>query len=48
MTNQLTRKTYPSEVTEAQGKIRAPGIPEPAAAAAREPLPRREIVHGIL
>jgi transposase len=47
MTNQLARKPYPSDVTDAQWEILAPFIPEPAADSPREPISRREIVNGI-
>jgi transposase len=48
MTNQLARKPYPSDVTDAQWEILAPLIPEPGAESPREPISRREIVNGIL
>lgn len=48
MTNQLARKSYPSDVTDAQWEILAPLIPEPGAWSPREPIARREIVNGIL
>lgn len=48
MTNQLARKSYPSDVTDAQWKILEPFIPEPGAWSPCEPIPRREIVNGIL
>jgi transposase len=48
MTNQLARKPYPSDVTDAQWEILAPFIPEPGAYSPREPIARREIVNGIL
>ena len=48
MTNQLVRKPYPSDVTDAQWEILEPYIPEPGAYSPREPIPRREIVNGIL
>src|SRR5258708_16511039 len=48
MTNQLARKPYPSDVTDAQWEILAPFIPEPGAYSPREPMARREIVNGIL
>jgi putative transposase len=47
MTNQLARKPYPSDVTDAQWEILAPFIPEPAADSPREPILRRELVNGI-
>ena len=48
MTNQLARKSYPSDVTDAQWEILDPFIPEPAPDSPREPIERREIVNGIL
>ncbi len=48
MTNQLARKPYPSDVTDAQWEILAPLIPEPGAWSPREPIARRELVNGIL
>jgi putative transposase len=48
MTNQLARKPYPSDVTDAQWAILAPCIPEPGIWSPREPIARREIVNGIL
>jgi putative transposase len=48
MTDQITRKPYPSDVSEAQWKILAPLIPEPGTWSPREPIPRRELVNGIL
>jgi putative transposase len=48
MTNQLARKPYPSDVTDAQWAILAPFIPEPGIWSPREPIERREIVNGIL
>ena len=48
MTNQLARKPYPSDVTDAQWAILAPFIPEPGIWSPREPIARREIVNGIL
>jgi len=48
MTNQLTRKPYPSDLTDAQWDILAPLIPEPSPESPREPISRREIVNGIL
>jgi transposase len=47
MTDQLARKPYPSDVTDAQREILEPLIPEPAAWSPREPIARREIVNGI-
>lgn len=48
MTNQLARKPYPSDVTDAQWEILAPLIPEPSAYSPREPIDRREIVNGVM
>lgn len=48
MTNPLVRKPYPSDVTNAQWEILAPLIPEPGVWSPREPIPRRELVNGIL
>ena len=48
MCEPLMRKRYPSDLTDAQWEILAPLIPEPAADSPREPIPRREIVNGIL
>ncbi len=48
MTNQLARKPYPSDVTDAQWELLVPLIPEPSAWSPREPIARREIVNGIL
>ncbi len=48
MTNQLTRKPYPSDVTDAQWEILEPLIPKPGDWSPREPIPRRELVNGIL
>ena len=48
MTNQLARKPYPSDLTDAQWEILEPLIPAPGAESPREPIPRREIVNGIL
>jgi transposase len=48
MPNQLARKPYPSDVTDAQWELLAPLIPEPGAWSPREPIARREIVNGIL
>ena len=48
MTDQLARKPYPSDVSDAQWEILAPLIPEPGAWSPRAPIPRREIVNGIL
>ncbi len=48
MTNQLARKPYPSDLTDAQWELLAPFIPEPGAISPREPVSRREIVNGIL
>src|SRR5258708_12752611 len=48
MTNQLARKPYPSDVTDAQWELLAPFIPEPGPESPREPIPRRDIVNGIL
>jgi putative transposase len=48
MTNQPMRKSYPSDLTDAQWEILAPFIPEPGAGSPREPVSRREIVNGIL
>lgn len=48
MTNQRARKSYPSDVTDAQWEILVPLIPEPGAWSPREPTPRRELVNGIL
>jgi transposase len=47
MTNQLARKPYPSDMTDAQWAILAPFIPEPGTWSPREPISRREIVNGI-
>lgn len=48
MTTQLSRKPYPSDLTDAQWQILAPFIPAPAPDSPREPIARREIVNGIL
>ena len=48
MTTQLTRKPYPSDLTDAQWEILTPFIPEPAADSPRQPIPRRELVNGIM
>lgn len=48
MTNQLARKSYPSDLTDAQWEILAPLIPKPGAESPREPVSRREIVNGVL
>lgn len=48
MTNQLARKPYPSDLSDAQWEILAPFIPEPGTVSPREPISRREIVNGIL
>lgn len=47
MTNQCTRKPYPSDVTDAQWAILEPLIPAPGEWSPREPIPRRELVNGI-
>jgi putative transposase len=48
MPTQVTRKPYPSDLTDAQWEILVPFIPEPSAYSPREPISRREIVNGIL
>jgi transposase len=48
MCNTLTRKPYPSDLTDAQWEILAPLIPEPSAQSTRAAIPRQEIVNGIL
>jgi putative transposase len=48
MCQHLPRKPYPSDLTDAQWDLLAPLIPEPSPEATREPIPRREIVNGIL
>jgi len=48
MTNRLTRKPYPSDLSDAQWELLAPFIPEPGAESPREPVARREIVNGVL
>ena len=48
MTNQLARKSYPSDVSDAQWAILAPLIPQPGAWSPRKPVVRREIVNGIM
>jgi transposase len=48
MSDTLTRKPYPSDLTDGQWEILAPLIPEPSAQSTRAAIPRREIVNGIL
>jgi putative transposase len=48
MTTQQTRKPYPSDLTDAQWELLAPFIPLPGPISPREPIPRRELVNGIL
>jgi transposase len=48
MCNTLTRKPYPSDLTDTQWEILAPLIPEPSVESTRVAIPRREIVNGIL
>ena len=43
MLAQVTRKPYPSDLTDAQWSILAPFIPEPSPEATRETISRREI-----
>lgn len=47
MSEQHSRKPYPSDVTDAQWDLMAPLIPEAGAWSPREPIARREIVNGI-
>jgi transposase len=44
----ITRKRYPSDLTDAQWELLAPLVPEPSPNATQEVIPRREIVNGIL
>ncbi len=48
MPTQVTRKPYPSDLTDAQWAILAPFIPEPSPEATRETISRRELVNAIL
>jgi putative transposase len=48
MCDLLTRKRYPSDLTDAQWDCLAPLIPEPGPQSPREPVSRRELVNGIL
>ena len=48
MPAQVTRKPYPSDLTDAQWDLLAPFIPEPSPDATRETISRREIVNAIL
>ncbi|MGH2506957.1 MAG: transposase [Ktedonobacteraceae bacterium] len=41
MTNQVARKPYPSDVTDAQWEMLAPLIPEPGVWSPREPISRQ-------
>jgi len=44
----ITRKRYPSDLTDAQWELLAPFIPQPSPNATQETIPRREIVNGVL
>jgi transposase len=44
----LTRKRYPSDLTDAQWEMLAPFIPEVSPNTTQATIPRREIVNGIL
>ncbi len=44
----MSRKRYPSDLTDEQWDLLRPLIPEPASDSPREPVPRREIVNGIM
>jgi transposase len=48
MLTQTSRKSYPSDLTDAQWEVLAPFIPEPSKDATLPTIPRREIVNGIL
>lgn len=44
----ITRKRYPSDLTDTQWEMLAPLIPEPSPNATQETIPRRELVNGVL
>jgi putative transposase len=48
MNKSITRKRYPSDLTDAQWERLAPFLPPPSPNATQEVIPRREIVNGIL
>lgn len=48
MYEQSYRKRYPSDLTDAQWELLAPYIPEVSPNTTQEPIPRREIVNGVL
>src|SRR5437899_8676950 len=48
MNESLTRKRYPSDLTDAQWELLAPFIPPPSPNTTQEVISRREIVNGIL
>jgi putative transposase len=48
MSHGITRKRYPSDLTDAQWELLAPLILPPSPNATQETIPRREIVNGIL
>ena len=48
MCDQVRRKRYPTDLTDAQWEKLAPFIPEPSPDATVETIARREIVNGIL
>lgn len=47
MSEPLTRKPYPSDLTDAQWDLLSPFIPEPSPLSTRTPVPRRELVNAI-
>jgi putative transposase len=48
MTSQLARKSYPSDVTDAQWAILAQLLPEPPTYSPREPIEPRELLNGMM
>lgn len=48
MSNQLARKPYPSDITDAQWAILAPFLPEPPTYSPREPIEQRELLNGMM
>lgn len=48
MSIQMTRKRYPTDLTDAQWELLAPLIPESSPNATQPTIPRREIVNGVL
>jgi transposase len=48
MCETITRKPYPSDLTDKQWELLAPWLPEPSPHATSPTIPRREIVNGVL